>query len=570
MPSTPVAYGPARTISSSRCWCRGPRHSCIDRAETGKTRSRLAAARPQRSSAGLGAPRPLHRVHLEHARDGRRDRDLEAAIYALGGRRLVAATVPAVALLCLAVPPPRHLDAELVSRLQALVSRCSSGFLDAFRIFHMMEGNVVELPGNRLLVDQACSGIYSLFTLLLGTFFFALWVRASVPRTVFLLGAAVVWVLLGNMTRIVSIVLLHVRWNIDASKGWKHEALGLFVFALMLAMLASTDHIYRFAASSLSWMKWAMFAPKRPRRQGKEEFTENLNNTVLSTTRRRRHSSRQASSPASEAPKSVAESAAAVEAADVPDAEPPATELSPARRTWLGSWPAGLAFGVLIAPQMMMPGIDWKEVLVTNDYYARAFEPLTADTLPKQLGPFNRVDFRTTHREMDDSWGEHSRAWYYVGGQTVLAVSVDYQFVDWHDLTLCYTGQGWKMEGSKVGLGDAADRETRGLMEADFFNLEGRRGYVVFGLFDRFGHVITPPKARGLLQSLAGRLRAWSIGSSKTREAAEGLNYQFQVFVDSEQPLSAAARQEILAFYQEARKKVQSDAFPTTAERSQP
>jgi hypothetical protein len=198
----------------------------------------------------------------------------------------------------------------------------------------------------------------------------------------------------------------------------------------------------------------------------------------------------------------------------------------------------------------------------------KAFEKMTADTLPKQVdGGFERLDFRTSHREMDDSWGEHSKSWYYRGGSSIMAVSLDYQFVDYHDLTLCYTGQGWVMQGSQVGVLDEPDDiEARALVTADFVNIEGRRGYLIFGLFDRQGRVITPPQARGLIHTMGSRLRSWFIRSSRGVEAANGLNYQFQVFIESDRPLPTEGREKALAFFRTARNLVQSTSFPAGPE----
>ena len=484
---------------------------------------------------------------------------LHAAIFAIGGWPLVRATLPAYAFLWLAVPPPRHLDAELVSRLQALVSRCSSAVLDAAHVFHVMEGNVVDVGGQRLLVDQACSGIYSLFTLLLGTSFFALLVRASFLRTAFLLTAAVAWVLLGNIARIVSIVLLSTRWGIDATTGWKHETIGLVIFAAMLVMLASSDRLYGFAVSVFRWMWMSTFGRVELIRQGQGEFNE-----TLATAARGPGKSKGGQAP----------SASSATAADPREAEYaadylPPTELPPPRATWLGSPFAAAAFGLMLIPQMLMPGVNWKEVLLANDFYLKAFDRMTADTLPKVSGKFDRLDFRKTHREMDDSWGENSRTWYYRHDKSAgyAALSLDYQFVDWHDLTLCYTGQGWIMEGSRVGaLGRSGTRDARSLVEADFINLEGRHGHLIYGLFDRRGRVVTPPEARGFVQALIARLRSWLVRSSQGSEAADGLNYQYQLFVESDQPPSSEARDEALVFFEETKALAYEKAFATAAE----
>src|SRR5262249_27523605 len=78
---------------------------------------------------------------------------LLAAADALGGAPLVRAALPAWLFLWPAVPLPRSYDTRLVTALQDLVSRWAGRALDAAGVFHVMEGNVVEVAGRRLLVD---------------------------------------------------------------------------------------------------------------------------------------------------------------------------------------------------------------------------------------------------------------------------------------------------------------------------------------------------------------------------------------------------------------------------------
>src|SRR6185437_10585919 len=66
---------------------------------------------------------------------------------------------------------------------------------------------------------------------------------------------------------------------------------------------------------------------------------------------------------------------------------PPRTSFPDLRATWLGSAVAAAAFGVLLVPQAVMPGVDWGEVLADRGILVRAFEPLNADSLPAVWGP---------------------------------------------------------------------------------------------------------------------------------------------------------------------------------------
>ena len=155
---------------------------------------------------------------------------LAAALYAVGGARLFRALLPAWLLLCCAVPPPFELDRQLVLWLQSLTARWASAVLDFLGLYHVMAGNVVEVGGRRLFVEEACSGVNSLFSALACVLFFALLMRRRPLRIALLLTATVGWVLAANVARVAGIAYLLGRFGVDLTNGWRHEALGAGLF----------------------------------------------------------------------------------------------------------------------------------------------------------------------------------------------------------------------------------------------------------------------------------------------------------------------------------------------------
>ena len=171
---------------------------------------------------------------------------LAAATSAIGGRPLMRSLTPAWAFLVLAVGLPLKVDQELISELQAMTSRIGSLALDTLGVFHVMEGNVVRVSGRSFGVEEACSGIYSLFSVIFCTLFFELWARRPPVRTIVTVAAAACWVLAGNIVRVVTIVYLDTRWGVDVSSGWGHDLLSLVIFGATLLLVASTDCLLDF------------------------------------------------------------------------------------------------------------------------------------------------------------------------------------------------------------------------------------------------------------------------------------------------------------------------------------
>lgn len=180
---------------------------------------------------------------------------LAAAITAIGGVPLLRCLLPAWTFLGLAVGLPLNFDQELISRLQAMTSRIGSLALDALGVFHVMEGNVVRVSGRDFGVEEACSGIYSLFSVLFLTLFFVLWARRPPLGAILTMVAGACWVLAGNIVRVVAVVYLETRWGVDVGRGWRHDLLSLVVFIATLGLIASTDCLLYFLPASVRFWR---------------------------------------------------------------------------------------------------------------------------------------------------------------------------------------------------------------------------------------------------------------------------------------------------------------------------
>jgi exosortase len=485
---------------------------------------------------------------------------LLGAAYAVGGGRLTRAVLPAWGLLWLAIPAPRGFDTAMIVGLQDLVSRWSSTTLDVLGVYHVMDGNVVEVGGRELLVDQACSGIYSLFALLAGTVFYVLWARTWPPRAVALAVSSVFWVLFGNVLRIVAVVVLSTQWGVEVASGWRHELLGLATFGLMLGLVLSTDRLMASVGLLVAGVR------ARSSRQGRRRRREEEEREGAAASRSLLQAADPGSSrlggPRLEAGSSVAsEPWAMAGVMGVVGQGPARGRAAPPeiRRTWVGSWAAAAAFGVLLLPQAILPGVSWGDLL-SNRIFEERFAAVDARVMPERLGAYQRIGFQADHRDWDNSWGEYSRVWSYRGPARAAAVSIDYSFVGWHDLTACYRSRGWRLTSMRVEEapgrpGDAGASGSGSVVVAEFVNIEGRSGYLAYALYDRRGRPLDPPGTSGALGRLRGRLASWAPGRDPSGRDGEVLSYQVQVFVGGESPPTPTERAAILALFDEARQR---------------
>ena len=118
-------------------------------------------------------------------------------------------------LLWLMVPAPFNLDQKLITKLQIVSSRLSSFVLDAIGIQHLMEGNTLWLPAKQLFVDEACSGIISMLSIVACAVIYAVFKNRSPLHLVLLALASIAWATLLNVLRISTIAYALDAWGID-------------------------------------------------------------------------------------------------------------------------------------------------------------------------------------------------------------------------------------------------------------------------------------------------------------------------------------------------------------------
>ncbi|MDL5050779.1 exosortase/archaeosortase family protein [Oscillatoria amoena NRMC-F 0135] len=90
---------------------------------------------------------------------------LVGAIWYLLGWQWLKALRFSIFLLALAIPPPSFLYTRVTFEMQLLASRMGELGLEGLGYSVLREGNILHLPGERLSVAEACSGIRSLVTL---------------------------------------------------------------------------------------------------------------------------------------------------------------------------------------------------------------------------------------------------------------------------------------------------------------------------------------------------------------------------------------------------------------------
>jgi exosortase len=161
---------------------------------------------------------------------------LVGAVLLLGGPELVRKLAFPLFLLLFMIPIPQVVYNSITFPLQLLASRLADGALTLLQIPVLREGNILELPEQRLSVVEACSGIRSLLSLsflcLVYGYFFERrnWVR------VVLFVATVPIAIMANASRVTLTGIL-TEVKPELAEGFFHSASGWVIFMVALAAL---------------------------------------------------------------------------------------------------------------------------------------------------------------------------------------------------------------------------------------------------------------------------------------------------------------------------------------------
>ena len=171
------------------------------------------------------------------------------ACWFLLGRKATWWATPAIVFLILMVPLPYQAESLLSWKLQGVATSLSTVMLRVLGQPAVAEGHIIWLNGEKLFVEQACSGLRIFVGVIaLAYFWAAISDRSWIDRIV-LLGAAIPVAVIANSIRITSTGLLYSMFGDKISHSLVHDYTGLAMIPLAFAMLwllkVYWEHLYR-------------------------------------------------------------------------------------------------------------------------------------------------------------------------------------------------------------------------------------------------------------------------------------------------------------------------------------
>jgi exosortase len=161
---------------------------------------------------------------------------LAGAILLMAGPAMIKALAFPLALLVFMIPIPVVIFNQITFPLQLLASRIAEVALSVVGVPVLREGNILELPSQRLSVVEACSGIRSLLSLTFLSLVYAYFFDSKVWMRWVLLAAALPIALFVNAAR-VTLTGLISEYDREMAEGFFHSVEGWVMFMLALGLL---------------------------------------------------------------------------------------------------------------------------------------------------------------------------------------------------------------------------------------------------------------------------------------------------------------------------------------------
>ncbi len=417
----------------------------------------------------------------------------------VGGSRPVS-LVPAWALMALILMPPENKDDQLITYLQQRTASFTSLLLDFLGVDHVREGVIIEIASKKLFVEEACSGVQSLFSLLAVAAVLAVWHSRSIVHMVLLFVSAVAGAGAINVLRTVSIVYGLDQLGIDLLGEPQHSILGTVVFMIALAWLLCCDAFLTFlirpidiADSQMSGNVWVI-----------------LWNRVIAGFR-------WGAEPAPRVSRGPVVRFLCAAALLVIAVSGGALAVASTRAVVASQQPGA---NPLLAP------VDEGQVL-------GKFSTLNKESLPAEFEGWTQVTFEAVERKESNAFGEHSKVWVYSTPFGLATLSVDYPFRGWHDLRVCYEGAGWISSETETSVTAGG----HGVIDVTQFGLQkysGESAVVVFAAMNEKLEPVPSREGGGAAQTFANRVQ-------KAITATDNMDViaQFQILAQPRRPLKA-------------------------------
>jgi exosortase len=165
-------------------------------------------------------------------------------LYRAGGWKWVNFFAPPLVFMLIAVPWPMGMEQAIIQNLMRLVAGLTVEVVGWRGIPALQHGNLIEITGGVVGIDEACSGVRSLQSALMLSLFLGEMYRFAAGRRVLLLVASLGFVLLANVARTTFLTWAAATYGLPQMEAW-HDTAGIVVMLIVVSGLFGLAYLIR-------------------------------------------------------------------------------------------------------------------------------------------------------------------------------------------------------------------------------------------------------------------------------------------------------------------------------------
>ena len=148
-----------------------------------------------------------------------------------------------VLFLVFMIPIPLVIISNISFKLKIFAATIATDILYNSGIPAVREGSLIRMRHAQVVVDDVCSGLRSLISLMALGSIFAFWMKSVMMKRCILFLTTIPIAIITNVARIVFLAFVGEIWGVEYSTGLLHDFSGFLVFAFAFALLYAMQRV---------------------------------------------------------------------------------------------------------------------------------------------------------------------------------------------------------------------------------------------------------------------------------------------------------------------------------------
>jgi len=142
-----------------------------------------------------------------------------------------------VLFLVFMIPVPLVIITNISFKMKIFAAEIATTVLNSSGIPAVREGSVIRMRHAQVIVDDVCSGLRSLISLMALGSIFAYWMKSTMTKRCILFLTTIPIAILTNVFRVIFLSSVAEIWGVQYAAGILHDVSGFLVFAVAFVLL---------------------------------------------------------------------------------------------------------------------------------------------------------------------------------------------------------------------------------------------------------------------------------------------------------------------------------------------